>query len=125
MASFFSSMVSDFKSGFTGPEARNYGDGYDYKTPREKRYDAARKVEADQLRNKEDDKPHSQMAKPIYAPPPPKTVEQFYAELSNKANWGPLPSLGMASSGNKNKPSYKDVELREGGEVRSLFQPYG
>jgi len=124
MASFFSSMVSDFKSGFTGPEARNYGDGYDYKTPREKRYDAARKVEADQLRNKEDDKPR-QMAKPIYAPPPPKTVEQFYAELSNKANWGPLPSLGMASSGNRNKPSYKDVELREGGEVRSLFQPYG
>jgi len=117
-------MVSDFKSGFTGPEARNYGDGYDYKTPREKRYDAARKVEADQLRNKEDDKPR-QMAKPIYAPPPPKTVEQFYAELSNKANWGPLPSLGMASSGNRNKPSYKDVELREGGEVRSLFQPYG
>lgn len=74
MASFFSSMVSDFKSGFTGPEARNYGDGYDYKTPREKRYDAARKVEADQLRNKEDDKPHSQMAKPIYAPPPLKPL---------------------------------------------------
>ena len=67
-----------------------------------------------------------QAARPVGPPPPPpKTAEQFYAELSNKANWGPLPSLGMASSGNRNKPSYKDVELREGGEVRSLFQPYG
>tara|TARA_R110002051_G_scaffold43141_2_gene87872 strand:- start:10053 stop:10466 length:414 start_codon:yes stop_codon:yes gene_type:complete len=71
------------------------------------------------------DKPR-QAARPVGPPPPPpKTAEQFYAELSNKANWGPLPSLGMTSSGKKNKPSYKDVELREGGEVRSLFQPYG
>ena len=126
MASFFSSMVSDFKSGFTGPEARNYGDGYDYKTPKEKRTeDRIRAEKQYQLfHGDEDDKPR-QVAKPIYAPPPPKTVEQFYAELSNKANWGPLPSLGMSSSGKKNKPSYKDVELREGGEVRSLFQPYG
>ena len=75
-----------------------------------------------------EDKPPRQAAPVRYAPPPPpppKTAEQFYAELSNKANWGPLPSLGMTSSGKKNKPSYKDVELREGGEVRSLFRPYG
>ena len=85
--------------------------------------------EKDAIKNyhlyKEDDKPR-QAARPVGPPPPPpKTAEQFYAELSNKANWGPLPSLGMTSSGKKNKPSYKDVELREGGEVRSLFRPYG
>lgn len=122
--SFFSSMASDFKSGFTGPEARNYGDGYDYKTPREKRYDAARKVEADALRNKDDDKPR---AGPVrYSPPPPpiKSIEDYYNMLKQPV--APLPSLLTKKSPNYSKPTYGDVSTssarREGGEVRSFFQ---
>ena len=103
-----------------GYHAEAYGTGYEKRTEDRKRAEAQYQL----FHGDEDDKPR-QVAKPIYAPPPPKTVEQFYAEFSNKANWGPLPSLGMASSGKRSKPSYKDVELREGGEVRSLFQPYG
>ena len=123
MASFFSNVADDIKSGFMGApqvENPNQTTGYERRTADRKRAEAQYQL----FHGDEDDKPR-QMAAPRYAPPPPKTVEQFYAELSNKANWGPLPSLGMASSGNRNKPSYKDVELREGGEVRSLFQPYG
>ena len=123
MASFFSNVADDIKAGFTGApqvENPNQTTGYERRTADRKRAEAQYQL----FHGDEDDKPR-QMAAPRYAPPPPKTVEQFYAELSNKANWGPLPSLGMSSSGNRNKPSYKDVELREGGEVRSLFQPYG
>ena len=123
MASFFSNVADDIKAGFMGApqvENPNQTTGYERRTADRKRAEAQYQL----FHGDEDDKPR-QMAAPRYAPPPPKTVEQFYAELSNKANWGPLPSLGMSSSGNRNKPSYKDVELREGGEVRSLFQPYG
>ena len=125
VSSFFSSLVSDVKMGFTGPEARNYGAGYEYKTPREKRYDAARKVEADQLRNREgDNKPR---AAPVrYSPPPPpiKSIEDYYNMLKQPV--APLPSLLTKKSPNYSKPTYGDVSTssarREGGEVRSFFQ---
>ena len=120
VGSFFSSMRNDISNTINFSKL-SAGEQFEHKA----------KTAVTIARNKDEaayyggnDKPR-QMAEPIYAPPPPKTVEQFYAELSNKANWGPLPSLGMSSSGKKNKPSYKNVELREGGEVRSLFQPYG
>jgi len=104
-----------------GYHAEAYGTAYQKRTADRKRHEAQYQL----FHGDEDDKPR-QAARPVGPPPPPpKTAEQFYAELSNKANWGPLPSLGMTSSGKKNKPSYKDVELREGGEVRSLFRPYG
>ena len=127
MASFFSNLVSGSgRQDYQGAPTSDMGKGPKNMDPPSAGTRARQKWEAhhELFHGDEDDKPR-QVAKPIYAPPPPKTVEQFYAELSNKANWGPLPSLGMSSSGNKNKPSYKDVELREGGEVRSLFQPYG
>jgi len=130
VSSFFTTLVSDIKQGFTGPEARNYGSdfiptGYEYKTPREKRYDAARKVEADALRNKEDDRPRRytpSRAVPVYVA---KTTEQFYNEL--KVDFGPLPSLRSETASSYSKPVYNDIGLiqREGGEVRSLFNPYG
>mgnify|MGYP007072281047 FL=1 len=75
----------------------------------------------------EDDKPR-QAARPVGPPPPPpiKTVDQFYAELSNKHLWGALPSLRM-ERGDSPAPRYGNVDLqqREGGVARSLFNPYG
>ena len=73
------------------------------------------------------DKPR-QAARPVGPPPPPpiKTVDQFYAELSNKHLWGALPSLRM-ERGDSPAPRYGNVDLqqREGGVARSLFNPYG
>lgn len=69
-----------------------------------------------------------QAARPVGPPPPPpiKTVDQFYAELSNKHLWGALPSLRM-ERGDSPAPRYGNVDLqqREGGVARSLFNPYG
>ena len=123
VSEFLSNVADDIKAGFMGApqvENPNQTTGYERRTADRKRAEAQYEL----FHGDEDDKPRQQRNS-TPAPPPPKTAEQFYAELSNKANWGPLPSLGMASSGKRSKPSYKDVELREGGEVRSLFQPYG
>tara|TARA_R110001592_G_scaffold103496_4_gene291618 strand:- start:5575 stop:6054 length:480 start_codon:yes stop_codon:yes gene_type:complete len=124
VSSFFTTLVSDVKQGFTGPEARNYGSGYEYKTPREKRYDAQRENEA-YYANLNDDKPRRaapSRAVPVYVA---KTTEQFYNEL--KVDFGPLPSLRSETASSYSKPVYNDIGLiqREGGEVRSLFNPYG
>ncbi len=120
--SFFSSMAEDISIGIglkDDPDIMSVGHFGTYETPYEARTrkTKARVAASSKKSNRRSDRAASS--------PPPRTVEQFYAELSNKVNWGPLPSLGMTSSGRKNKPIYKDVELREGGEVRSLFQPYG
>ena len=73
-------------------------------------------------------RPVGQAAQPVGPPPPPpiKTVDQFYAELSNKHLWGALPSLRM-ERGDSTAPRYGNVDLqqREGGVARSLFNPYG
>ena len=124
VSSFFDTLMSDIKQGFTGPEARNYGSGYEYKTPREKRYQAQRDNEA-YYANLNDDKPRRatrSRAVPVYVA---KTTEQFYNEL--KVDFGPLPSLRSERSSSYSKPVYNDIGLiqREGGEVRSLFNPYG
>ena len=96
-----------------------------------RRTEARKAREKDAIDNyylyKEDDKPY-QAAQPVGPPPPPpiKTVDQFYAELSNKHLWGALPSLRM-ERGDSPAPRYGNVDLqqREGGVARSLFNPYG
>jgi hypothetical protein len=108
-----------------GYHAEAYGTAY------QRRTEARKAREKDAIENyylyKEDDKPR-QAARPVGPPPPPpiKTVDQFYAELSNKHLWGALPSLRM-KRGDSTAPRYGNVDLqqREGGVARSLFNPYG
>jgi len=124
VSDFFDTLMSDIKQAFTGPEDRNYGTGYEYQTPREKRFQAQRDNEA-YYANLNDDAPRA-VRKPKKKKKPIKTVDQFYAELSNKGLWGALPSLRM-ERGDSPAPQYGNVDLkqREGGVARSLFNPYG
>jgi len=106
-----------------GYHAEAYGTAYQKRTADRKRHEAQYQL----FHGDEDDKPY-QAARPVGPPPPPpiKTVDQFYAELSNKHLWGALPSLRM-ERGDSPAPRYGNVDLqqREGGVARSLFNPYG
>ena len=55
----------------------------------------------------------------------PKTTEDFYNEM--KTDYGPLPSLKIGSSVDRLDSKYTSVTpmQRDGGEQRSLFNPYG
>jgi hypothetical protein len=127
VSDFVSAMASDVKSAFSGPEARNYGDGYDYKTPKEKRTEDRKRAEANYelFHGDEDDKP--QQRRPQAKPVPIKTVEDYYNLLKGPVE--PLPSLLTPTSKTYSKPKYGDVSTRsstkkkgEGVEARSFFQ---
>jgi len=55
----------------------------------------------------------------------PMTTEDYYNEM--KVPYGPLPSLKIGSKANRLEGTYSSVEptQRDGGEQRSLFNPYG
>jgi hypothetical protein len=56
-------------------------------------------------------------------PTPAKSASEFYAEM--KPSFGELPSLRDDDKKVDRKgPEYKKVEVRKGGQSRSLLNPY-
>ena len=122
VGSFFSSMAKDISNTINFSKL-SAGEQFEHKAKTE----VYRRAAEDRAAYYDGNDEPRQAARPVGPPPPPpiKTVDQFYAELSNKDLWGALPSLGM-KRGNVTAPRYGKVELkqREGGVVRSLFNPY-
>ena len=121
VGSFFSSMASDISNTINFSKL-SADEQFEHKAKTEVYRRAAEDRAAYYDGNDKPRRATPSRAVPVYVA---KTTEQFYNEL--KVDFGPLPSLRSETASSYSKPVYNDIGLiqREGGEVRSLFNPYG
>ena len=121
VGSFFSSMASDISNTINFSKL-SADEQFEHKAKTEVYRRAAEDRAAYYDSNDKPRRATPSRAVPVYVA---KTTEQFYNEL--KVDFGPLPSLRSETASSYSKPVYSDIGLiqREGGEVRSLFNPYG